>query len=42
MRVTDAQLRATYTEKVDWRALSNEERRRYLNQLNLAPPLYRA
>jgi pimeloyl-ACP methyl ester carboxylesterase len=41
VRVTDAQLRATYTEKVDWRALSNEERGRYLNQLNLAPPLYR-
>lgn len=42
VRVTDAQLRTTYTEKVDWRALSNEERGRYLNQLNLAPPLYRA
>lgn len=42
VHVTDAQLRNTYSEKVDWRALSKEERARYLNQLNLAPPLYQA
>lgn len=41
VRISDAQLRGTYTEKVEWRALSAEERSRYLNQLNLAPPLYR-
>jgi pimeloyl-ACP methyl ester carboxylesterase len=42
VRVTDAMLRETYRDKVDWRALSNEARAAYLNQLNLAPPLYRA
>lgn len=40
VRVTDTQLRATYATKVDWRALSHEERAAYLNQLNLAPALY--
>jgi hypothetical protein len=40
VRVSDAQLRETYTAKIDWRTLSAEERRRYFNQLNLAPPQY--
>ena len=38
--VTDAALRATYVDKIDWKLLSADERRRYLNQLNLAPPHY--
>jgi len=42
VRVSDDELRATYADKVDWRALSPDERRRYLNQLNLAPPQYAA
>ena len=40
--VTDAVLRATYVDKIDWKLLSADERRRYLNQLNLAPPHYAA
>jgi pimeloyl-ACP methyl ester carboxylesterase len=40
VRVSDAQLRETYSTKLDWRALGAEERRRYFNQLNLAPPQY--
>jgi pimeloyl-ACP methyl ester carboxylesterase len=40
VRVSDAQLRESYAGKVDWRALTSEERRRYFNQLNLAPPVY--
>jgi pimeloyl-ACP methyl ester carboxylesterase len=42
VRVSDAQLRESYASKVDWRALTSEERRRYFNQLNLAPPVYAA
>jgi hypothetical protein len=42
VRVSDAELRATNTDKIDWRALSPEERRRYLNQLNIAPAQYAA
>jgi hypothetical protein len=40
VRVSDSELRSTYAEKVDWQALTPEARRRYLNQLNLAPPQY--
>jgi pimeloyl-ACP methyl ester carboxylesterase len=40
VNVSDAQLRETYATKIDWRTLSAEERRRYFNQLNLAPPQY--
>jgi pimeloyl-ACP methyl ester carboxylesterase len=40
--VTDAALRLTYVDKIDWKLLSADERRRYLNQLNLAPPHYAA
>jgi pimeloyl-ACP methyl ester carboxylesterase len=40
VRVSDAELRANHVTKVDWRALSPDERRRYLNQLNLAPSQY--
>jgi pimeloyl-ACP methyl ester carboxylesterase len=40
--VTDSTLRSTYAVKIDWNALPPEERRRYLNQLNLAPPQYAA
>ena len=38
--VTDAALRETYVDKIDWKLLGADERRRYLNQLNLAPPHY--
>ena len=40
VRVSDSELRETYASKIDWRTLSPEERRRYFNQLNLAPPQY--
>ncbi len=40
VNVSDTQLRETYANKIDWRTLSAEERRRYFNQLNLAPPPY--
>lgn len=42
VRVSDTELRSTYAEKIDWPTLSPEARRRYLNQLNLAPPQYSA
>jgi len=42
VHVGDVALRTTYTAKVEWRALPPEERRRYLNQLNLPPPQYAA
>jgi pimeloyl-ACP methyl ester carboxylesterase len=38
--VGDDVLRTTYANKIDWRTLTPDERRRYLNQLNLAPPQY--
>jgi hypothetical protein len=38
--VSDAQLGSNYLQKVDWRTLSPDERRRYLNQLNQSPPQY--
>jgi PGAP1-like protein len=40
--VSDSQLRTTWNEKVDWAALTPEERRRYLNQLNQPPRQYAA
>jgi pimeloyl-ACP methyl ester carboxylesterase len=40
--VTDSMLRTTYATKIDWNALPSEERRHYLNRLNLAPPQYAA
>ncbi|MFO1410253.1 MAG: hypothetical protein U1F06_07735 [Steroidobacteraceae bacterium] len=40
VRVTDSELRALGTDKVDWQALAPEERL-YLQQLNLPPPQYR-
>ena len=40
--VSDSQLRASYVTKVDWRTLAPEERRRYFNELNMAPPQYHA
>jgi pimeloyl-ACP methyl ester carboxylesterase len=40
--VTDEVLRSTYVAKIDWKLLSADERRRYLNQLNLVPPHYAA
>jgi pimeloyl-ACP methyl ester carboxylesterase len=40
--VSDAQLRTTWNEKIDWTAMTPEERRRYLNQLNQPPPQYAA
>lgn len=42
VRVSDQELAATSTTKIDWRALSADERRRYLNQLNIAPRQYAA
>jgi hypothetical protein len=39
-RSAGSTLRTTYADKVNWNALAPEERRRYLNQLNLAPPQY--
>jgi pimeloyl-ACP methyl ester carboxylesterase len=42
VQVSDTELRSTYAGKVDWPALSPEARRRYLNQLNLAPAQYSA
>jgi hypothetical protein len=38
--VSDAELRRTYTEKLDWHALPPEARRIYLQQLNVPPPQY--
>ena len=40
VQVSDTVLRTTYVDKIDWRALSPEQRGMYLNQLNLAPPQY--
>ena len=40
--VSDNQLRTTWNEKIDWSAMTPEERRRYLNQLNRPPPQYAA
>lgn len=40
--VSDSQLRTTWSEKIDWTAMTPEERRRYLNQLNQPPPQYAA
>jgi len=40
VRVSDAELRNTCNTKVDWRMLSHDERRNYLNRLNQAPPQY--
>jgi hypothetical protein len=40
--VSDQLLRDTYVDKIDWKSLGADERRRYLNQLNLAPPHYAA
>lgn len=40
--VSDAQLRTTWNEKIDWVAMTPDERRRYLNQLNQPPPQYAA
>ena len=42
VQVSDAELRTTYLTKIDWRALTPEQRVLYLNQLNLAPPQYAA
>jgi len=42
VRVSDAELRNTYNARVDWRMLSADERRSYLNRLNQAPPQYSA
>jgi triacylglycerol esterase/lipase EstA (alpha/beta hydrolase family) len=39
VRVSDAALRRTHTEKVDWVALSPEERRTFLENLNEPPHL---
>lgn len=41
VRVTDGDLRALGTDKVDWQALAPEARRLYLQQLNLPPLQYR-
>ena len=38
--VSDAALRTTWTEKVDWARLSPASHRDYLNRLNQAPPQY--
>jgi hypothetical protein len=40
VRVSDADLRATWTAKVDWLTLSADARREYLEQLSRPPPLY--
>ncbi len=40
VRVSDAELRNTYRNKVDWHALAPEARRIYLEQLNVPPPQY--
>jgi pimeloyl-ACP methyl ester carboxylesterase len=42
VQVSDAELRTTYLTKIDWRALTPEQRALYLNQLNLTPPQYAA
>lgn len=42
VRVSDAELRNTFNAKVDWRMLTADERRIYLNRLNQAPPQYSA
>lgn len=42
VRVSDAELRNTCNTKVDWRLLTHEERRIYLNRLNQAPSQYSA
>jgi pimeloyl-ACP methyl ester carboxylesterase len=36
-QVSDAQLRRSHTDKVDWRSLTAEERRRFLERLNEPP-----
>lgn len=41
IQVTDAMLRRSLGRKIDWAALSSDERRRYLNRLNEPPALYR-
>ncbi len=40
--VSDAQLRTTWNEKVDWARLGPAAHRSYLNRLNQAPPQYAA
>ncbi len=40
--VSDSQMRTTWNEKINWTAMTPEERRRYLNQLNQPPPQYAA
>jgi pimeloyl-ACP methyl ester carboxylesterase len=39
--VTDTALQRAFARKLDWRAMSIRERRRYLNRLNEPPALYR-
>ncbi|MCC7461107.1 MAG: hypothetical protein IT480_01455 [Gammaproteobacteria bacterium] len=39
-QVTDSELRALGTQKIDWPALAPEARRLYLQQLNRPPPQY--
>ena len=40
VRVSDAELRRTFTTKIDWQALAPAARRLYLQQLNVPPPQY--
>jgi pimeloyl-ACP methyl ester carboxylesterase len=40
VHVSDAELRGTCNDKVDWHALAPEARRVYLQQLNVPPPQY--
>jgi hypothetical protein len=40
VRISDAELRQTYNDKVDWHALTPEARRIYLQRLNVPPPQY--
>jgi hypothetical protein len=40
VHVSDAELRGTGNDKVDWHALAPEARRVYLQQLNVPPPQY--
>ena len=38
--VSDADLRRSFSRKIDWQRLSTAERRRYFTRLNAPPPLY--
>lgn len=40
LEVGDRELNRSWADKVDWKGLGAEDRRRYLNELNLAPPQY--